>query len=129
MDQLYERRRKLVCSADAAPGDLFKENEVLSSSCFSAADNRSDVVIHGANQPCSPTMKPIAKKVVGGLPAKRGKLYSASGSSLLEIGVSVGELAAVKDLGFAFRRAASRLVEVIFFVFVYIFVNKTFSDE
>jgi len=81
VDELYEAKCFLVCSAVAAPNELFQDR----------------------NNPNQSAMKDnMETKVVGWLG------IDVAQSS----GRTVGELASVRELSFAFRRAASRLTEM-----------------
>eukprot|EP00978_Attheya_sp_CCMP212_P027456 scaffold91942_cov52-Attheya_sp.AAC.1 len=81
VDELYEAKCFLVCSAVAAPNELFQDR----------------------NDPNQSAMKDnMETKVAGWLG------IDVAQSS----GRTVGELASVRELSFAFRRAASRLTEM-----------------
>lgn len=117
MDELYEHRVRLVATAEAAPMDL-----------FSAADAQTDTLqALGTDRKGGPAAAPadalpvrnapeLAGRPVPGRSSEQASFQVPAGASGLDAAQSTtvleGELASVQELGFAFRRAASRLTEM-----------------
>eukprot|EP00957_Ditylum_brightwellii_P210225 15364693-Ditylum_brightwellii.AAC.1 len=86
VDELYEAKCLLICSAEASPDQLFRGNEDRGKGSSAAK--------------------------------KEQKSFETKAAEILGIDVAqsnntrVGELASVRELNFAFRRAASRLTEM-----------------
>lgn len=133
IDAIYNANVRLVFCADQPPLQLFRElsaaelsggDEALGTDHSWAGSGRGDYsireerLLRGAQQ----TLHRLVPEGVvsdGGEPS----LSSSSPSSLssssveeeevhVEVNVLEGELASIQELGFAFRRAASRLVEI-----------------
>lgn len=85
VDELYEARCALVCFAESPPEELYKQHPVETTPEYSTAD-LSDTEL------------------------TPGELFGIFRSQAN--GKTVGELASVIELSFAFRRAASRLIEM-----------------
>mmetsp|Transcript_20105 Transcript_20105/g.45560 ORF Transcript_20105/g.45560 Transcript_20105/m.45560 type:complete len:306 (-) Transcript_20105:34-951(-) len=84
IDELYEAKCCIFCSAEAAPNDLFAVPEHFVKNNLNAEQSGIDFK---------------SDKLLGVDVAQQG-------------GIGVGQLASVKELTFAFQRAASRLVQM-----------------
>ena len=111
VDELYEARALLVCSAAARPAELFSalSPEALAEAAAKQARGGRGAAANpfGTDRRGGPGAQAGgARGGMSDLP-ERVAVDAADDLSVLE-----GELASVQELGFAFARAASRLVEM-----------------
>lgn len=119
IDELYEARVRLLVSADAKREDLF-QNVVAHVTGSTEPHGAAPLTSLGTDRPGGPAAQaPKAPKAPGS--HSDAPLHPIRPEDLLpgqvdpasdDVGVLEGELAAVTELAFAFRRASSRLREM-----------------
>jgi predicted ATPase len=95
VDELYEARCALVCFADSLPQDLYQQHDQQA--------NFQDVM-ESTNSP------DVNENLADITELTPGEIFDVFRSQVN--GKTVGELASVIELSFAFRRASSRLMEM-----------------
>lgn len=94
VDELYEARCALVCFADASPQDLYQQNY---------QQTNSQIVEESTTSPDNENLADVTELT----PGEILDVFQSQSN-----GKTLGELASVIELSFAFRRASSRLIEM-----------------
>ena len=101
VDQLYERQTRFMCTAASEPLSLFTEMKNTST---------KDTYEHRRPGPLPPPVEDVADQQT--TEGNEDDEKDPFGRDLVANMVRVEELASVKELSFAYQRAASRLIEM-----------------